>query len=89
VLTDELDKKDRHSARLINQTQDLLEKYTGTERLKEQAVSQLEEARRKLKEGKKQNDELKGSLGETKAQYEESERKREEVKIRALETVRQ
>lgn len=89
VLTDELDKKERHSAKLINQTQDLLEKYTVSERLKEQALSQLEEARRRLREGKKEHEELKGNLGETKGQYEESERKKEEIKIRALDTVRQ
>ncbi|XP_032240279.2 centrosomal protein of 128 kDa isoform X2 [Nematostella vectensis] len=88
-LRDDIDRKEEHQERLIEQMRDLLDKYDHSEGQKKQLADELQNVTKKLKETSSEYERLSEELGERENLLKESEKKRNELKNKALSSLKE
>ena len=89
VLNKDLESKEKQTAKIITQHQEMAEKFEESDRQRCQTLAELESTLKKLREVTREAEALKVELKETQQVLQESENRREEIKARAQDTVRQ
>ena len=89
MITKDLDNKERQIAKVIGNSQDMNEKYSQCERVRQEALLQLEDTLQRLKEKNRDYEHSIDQLREKERLLQESEEKREDTRGRAVESIKQ